>query len=108
MKDIAVAFHNKNAFLFPSKEKGNKSIHRSTYHRHLKKVCENLNIDFSAHSTRKFFAQELYKKTGDIFEVQKQLNHKFIADTCLYLDLDFEQLLRAATDPKVLQVHKND
>jgi hypothetical protein len=43
-----------------------------------------------------------------IFEVQKQLNHKFIADTCLYLDLNFEDVLRAATNPNMLQKNKEN
>lgn len=103
IKFNAVRNYDKEVYAFPSKRKTNRSIHRTTYHRHLKKACQKMNIDFSAHSTRKLFAQELLKKTGDIFEVQKQLNHKYVADTCLYLDIDFKNLMRAATNPNLLQ-----
>jgi integrase len=100
----ALKNNDKEAYAFPTKRRGSKkSIHRTTYHRHLKKICKMLNIDFSAHSTRKLFAQELLRKTGDIFEVQKQLNHKYIVDTCIYLDIDYQKMIKAATDPNVLQ-----
>jgi len=96
--------HDKELYAFPSARRGlKKSIHRSTYHRHLKQACKLLGIDFSAHSTRKLYAQELLKSTGDIFKVQEALNHKYIADTCIYLDLDFKELIKAATNPNVLQ-----
>jgi len=104
LKAEAIRNNDKELYAFKSKNKRNKSIHRSTYHRHLKKVCGGVGVDFSAHSARKLFAQELFASTGDIFLVQKALNHKFISDTCIYLDLNFNELIRAAaTDAKQLQ-----
>jgi site-specific recombinase XerC len=79
-----------------------KPLCRSTYHRRLKRAANVLNIHVSAHSARKFYAQQLFKATGDIFEVQKDFQHKFIADTCRYLDIDYEKLqdaIRAITKP---------
>ena len=88
--------------LFPSVRKPSKSVHRSAYHRRLKKACKAVGVDFSAHSTRKLFAQELMRATGDIFLVQKALNHKFLTDTCNYLDIDLGDLIKAATELKQL------
>jgi integrase len=97
LKQKAIEKHDKKLHAFKSHRKPSTSVHRSSYHRRLKKVCKQLGIDFSAHSTRKLYAQELLRETGDIFHVQKELNHKYITDTCIYLDLDFKNLLREAT-----------
>jgi integrase len=105
IKQFAVQMNDKGLYAFASARNAQKHIHRSTYHRHLKKACEALGMNFSAHSTRKLFAQELMKSSGDIFQVQKALNHKFITDTCTYLDIDFRDLIRSATDRE--ELHKN-
>ena len=94
---------DKEQYAFPSARAHGKPVHRSGYHRRLKKVCALVGVDFSAHSTRKLYAQELMKKTGDIFAVQKALNHKFVSDTCTYLDIDLGALIGAATVQKELQ-----
>ena len=104
IKHSALKNNDKEAYAFPTKRRElKKSINRSTYHRHLKRACKTLDIDFSAHSTRKLFAQELLKKTGDIFEVQKALNHKYLVDTCLYLDIDYKAMIINATNPNLVQ-----
>ena len=104
LKEFAVQNNDKEAYAFPTARRGlRKSIHRTTYHRHLKRACKTLKIDFSAHSTRKLYAQELLKATGDIFEVQKALNHKYLIDTCIYLDVDFKEFIKAATNTILLQ-----
>jgi integrase len=70
-----------------------KPLHRSTYHRHLKKVAEELHVEFSAHSARKLYAQNVFRETRNIFAVQKALNHKYITTTCKYLDIDLIKLI---------------
>jgi integrase len=74
-----------------------KPLHRSTYHRHLKKACKALQIDFSAHSTRKLYALNIFERTGSIFEVQKALNHKYVTTTCDYLDINLNELVQRRT-----------
>ena len=79
------------------------TCHRTTYHRHLKNVAKALEIDFSSHSTRKFYAMQKFLETGDIFEVQKSLNHRYVTETCNYLDINFNEMIKSATDREQLQ-----
>ena len=102
IKQSAIRTGDKTAYIFKSRRKPTVSVHRSGYHRRLKRICKQIDIDFSAHSTRKLFAQELMRSTGDIFLVQKSLNHKFLADTCNYLDIDLPELIKKATELKQL------
>jgi len=88
--------------LFRSSRKPSVSVCRSGYHRRLKKASRATGIDFSAHSTRKLFAQELMSSTGDIFLVQKALNHKFLTDTCNYLDINLTEIIKQATKQREL------
>jgi integrase len=81
-------------YAFSSPRTNEKPLHRSTYHLHLKKVSQSLGVNFSAHSTRKLFARNLFEATGDIFVVQKALNHKYITTTFTYLDIDLGELVR--------------
>ena len=81
-------------YLFSSPRSAFKPLHRSTYHRHIKKLSEWLKIDFSAHSMRKFYALNIFYTTEDIFAAQKALNHKYITTTCSYLDIDLNALLK--------------
>jgi len=82
--------------VFKSVYKPKKHIHRSSYHRRLKNVCKRIGIDFSAHSTRKLYAWNIYNATQDIFAVQKALNHKYITTTAAYLDIDLTALINSA------------
>ena len=84
---------SRDQYAFHSRRSLYKPIHRSTYHRHLKRACRALGVDFSAHSTRKLYALHIFNTTGDIFEAQKALNHKYITTTCSYLDIDLVKLL---------------
>ena len=88
---------DREIYAFKSVRKPSVRVHRSAYHRRLKKVCRATGVEFSAHSTRKLFAQELFRKTKNIFAVQRALNHKFITDTCNYLDIDIGKLIAQHT-----------
>jgi integrase len=44
-------------FMFGCRSRSRKHMHRTTYHRHLKRVVSEMGFDCSAHSTRKFFLQ---------------------------------------------------
>jgi len=96
-------------FVFRSKNKPYAHIDRSTYHRHLKKACRALEIDFSAHSTRKLYAWNVFEISENIFDVQKSLQHEFITTTAKYLDIDIAQLINSELrSRKALQHnHKN-
>jgi integrase len=83
-------------WLFRSPRDAKKHLHRSTYHRRLKRACKVLKIECSAHSTRKLYAVNLFRATKSIFEVQKALNHKYINTTAKYLDIDMEASLNQA------------
>jgi integrase len=103
IKERATRTSDKKLYAFKSPRNDYKPVHRSTYHRHLKSVCKLLKIDFSAHSTRKLYAYNNLQSTKDIFEVQKNLNHKYVADTCRYLDLDYEKMIKDATNAILLK-----
>jgi integrase len=83
-------------WLFKSPRGTGRHLHRSSYHRSLKSAGKALKIDFSAHSTRKLYAAELFRAKKSIFEVQKALNHKYVNTTAKYLDLDLEAVLSQA------------
>jgi integrase len=83
-------------WLFRSPRDAKKHLHRSTYHRHLKKASKGLQIECSAHSARKLYAAELFREKKSISAVQKALNHKYINTTAKYLDIDIEAALSQA------------
>jgi len=92
MKELRTS--DRNVYAFRSPRTLYKPLHRSTYHLHLKKVSKHTGINLSAHSARKLYAQNIFESTGDIFAVQKALNHKYITTTCDYLDIDLVELLK--------------
>ncbi len=85
--------YDRRVYAFGSPRTRLEPLHRSTYHLHLKKACEALSVNFSAHSTRKLYALNIFKETRDIFAVQKALNHKYVTTTCSYLDIDLGKLV---------------
>ncbi len=67
---------------------------RSTIFRHLKKVSNELLLEsVSMHSFRKFYARKFMKKHG-VKRTQKELGHKYLSTTLLYLvdENDLEKL----------------
>ena len=50
---------------------------------------------FSVHSLRHTFATRLYRKTGDLYLVQRALGHRQITTTEIYARVSDEQLRRA-------------
>jgi site-specific recombinase XerC len=89
-------YTDRSKYAFFSPRSAYKPLHRSTYHRRLKRAGNALCVNLSAHSTRKLYAQNIFRETGDIFAVQKALNHKYITTTAAYLDIDLSALIRAA------------
>jgi integrase/recombinase XerC len=52
---------------------------------------------FSIHSLRHTFATRLYRKTGDLYLVQKALGHRQITTTEIYARVSDEALRRAVS-----------
>jgi len=85
-------------YAFASPRTNKKHLHRSTYHRRLKRALAGLHFDCSAHSNRKLFAQNIFAENKNIFDVQKALGHKYITATTSYLDIDLIQTIANAAN----------
>jgi len=96
LQNQIVILADSQKWLFRSPRSAKKHLHRSSYHRRLKRAGSALKINVSAHSTRKLYAAELFRTTKSISEVQKALNHKYVNTTAKYLDLDIEAVLSQA------------
>jgi integrase len=81
--------------LFPQKRDPGNPINRSTFYRALQRAGNNSGVQVSPHSFRKLYAQNTYTRTGDIYEVQKLMQHKYVETTAGYLDIDVQELIRA-------------
>lgn len=96
------------SYVFPSRRgrAGDKrKLHRSTFWRHFEKAVKAAGLSgrgYTVHSLRKCYAVELYKRTGDVLRVQKDLGHKNLSTTCLYL-LGALDSSNRATDSCLLQ-----
>ena len=82
-----------SSILFYSARNKQKSVHRSTIHRRIKKACRGLKFNASAHSTRKLFARNVFHRTGTLKSVQETLNHRNLIVTLTYLDIDPAEIL---------------
>jgi len=87
---------NDSDYVFHSSRDASKHMHRTTFHRQIKKALLWLDFDCSAHSTRKLFAMNAFRETGSISKVQEILKHKYITTTAAYLNIDIEKLIREA------------
>lgn len=83
--------HDPDALLFP--------ITRQTVSNWVKRWCHEVGIDqgnYSAHTTRKTCAYQLWAKQGKTFEallvVSKALGHKNVDDTITYLGISREMI----------------
>jgi integrase len=74
-----------------------RPLNRATFYRRLQRAAKMTHppIHVSAHSARKLYAMRIFKRTGDIFEVQKALHHKYVTTTATYLDINLIDLLSA-------------
>jgi integrase len=84
---------NSYMYVFSSPHSSCKPLHRSTYHRHIKKAAKGICGAASAHSARKLYAQNKFIETGSVVDVQKALQHKYITTTAAYLDIDINKLI---------------
>jgi integrase len=91
---------NRDYYAFTSRRSLYEPIHRVTYHRHLKIAATATQRACSAHSTRKLYAQNIFQRTKNIFDVQKALQHKYITTTAAYLDIDLVALIAGEADKK--------
>ncbi|RID89017.1 site-specific integrase [Mesobacillus zeae] len=74
--------------LFPSR-KGGKAISRVQAYRLLNAAANRagVNIEIGCHSLRKTAGFHTYKKTGDIAQVMRMLNHATERDTLKYIGI---------------------
>ena len=84
---------HKLAYLFPTRRQEQcKNLHRSTATRHFAEAVRKAGLEgegYTVHSLRKIYARNKYACTKSILDVQRDLGHKSIATTLLYLnDLD--------------------
>lgn len=62
--------------------------HRSTLYRHFADAVKRAGLagrGYTLHSLRKVYAVELYNACGSLLTVQRDLGHKSISTTCLYV-----------------------
>lgn len=62
--------------------------HRTTLYRHFDEAVRKAGLSgkgYTIHSLRKCYAVDLYNASGSLLTVQKDLGHKNIATTCLYV-----------------------
>jgi integrase len=89
-----------DTFVFYSLRDMCKPYNRMTFHRKLKEAAKYAKVEASAHSTRKLYAQTVYKRTGDIRAVQEAMHHKYLSTTATYLDIDIDALILEVLNPK--------
>lgn len=83
---------NDDDYLFPSRQ-GNTHIKRIMAYNIFNEAGKKIGFDYAigTHTLRRTFGTFLYKKTGDIVFVQRQLNHSSPAITERYLGLRLEE-----------------
>ena len=62
--------------------------HRSTLYRHFADAVRRAGLagrGYTIHSLRKCYAVDRYNASGSLLEVQKDLGHKSLSTTCLYV-----------------------
>lgn len=73
-------------YLFPGRCHGHR--HRTTVYKAMRRACDGAGLPaLSPHSLRKLYAQRLYRRTGDVDYVRRELGHKYISTTLIYLFL---------------------
>jgi integrase len=78
-------FLRPNMLLFPGYISG-QPLNRKHVWRVISSVARSIGMEgVSPHSMRKTYATDLYNATGDVYAVQKALNHKFPSTTMSYL-----------------------
>lgn len=117
--DFGVTWRKNDTWEEVSKENGSISAKNALYNKHLKKVCEAVDIEkISFHTSRHSFADYTKsKKFGDKFDIhtlKDLLGHKKVATTEIYMkgfykensDLAIEQLFGDDTSNPDVKVNK--
>lgn len=84
-------------WLVPARKKGSGHISRTTVWRAWRRAIRAAGLTgrgYTIHSLRKAYAVELFKRTGSLEAVQKDLNHERIGTTLIYLQDYFSSLAR--------------
>ena len=76
------------AYLFPALRRAKrKKQHRTTYWRHFEEACKRSgygDCGYTPHSLRKVYAVRMFRETGSLTAVQKDLGHTNISTTAIY------------------------
>lgn len=88
-----VGLENGNALsaFIPSRRKrktDRKKLHRSTLWRHFENAVKESGFEdmgYSLHSLRKCYAVDKFRKTGSFEDVQRDLGHRYVSTTLIYL-----------------------
>lgn len=76
------------AYLFPALRRvKRKKQHRTTYWRHFAAACKRAGYGecgYTPHSLRKVYAVRMFRETGSLTAVQKDLGHTNISTTAIY------------------------
>lgn len=71
---------------FSTTRRKDKPLSRIQAYKIIKRVSRESGLEeIGTHSMRKTYALNLFKQSGDIFAVQKALNHKYVSTTLMYL-----------------------
>jgi integrase len=77
---------DRHYIFFSSASNKEKPITRQWAHRLIARTASKMGLNFvGTHSMRKIYACNLYRTTNDLKAVQRDLNHKYISTTLLYL-----------------------
>ena len=63
-------------------------LHRSTFYRAFEQAVKDAGLEghgYTVHSLRKCYAVDLLKRTGSVEAVQRDLGHKYLSTTLLYI-----------------------
>lgn len=81
---------HKLAYLFPTRRQERcNNLHRSTVTRHFAEAVRKAGLEgegYTVHSLRKIYARNRYACTKSMLDVQRDLGHKSLATTLLYLN----------------------
>ena len=97
ISDYIVEFGNPEpgAYLFRSRQGGNRPITRVQAYRVFKAAYRKCKLlgKTGCHSTRKTFAETVYKALGnDLYKLQKAMGHACITSTTAYISVDGQSI----------------
>ena len=80
----------KSGFLFQNRDRSGAARTRQAVFLDVRKKAAQLGVteNITPHTFRKAYAVKLYRRYGDVLQVQKRLGHEYISTTMLYCFAD--------------------